>query len=103
MARQTTENIESKTRVYAGFEVFDFFFVIGYFAISYALSDLVHDRLKLPFMIFSFLMAVFLTARSTFNKKRRNYESLYFLITKDVAVYGPFAAGEGRDVWKKEG
>lgn len=96
MARQTTESLESKTRVYAGFEVFDFFFVIGYFAISYALSDLVHDRLKLPFMIFSFLMAVFLTAKSTFNKKRRNYESLYFLIMKDISTYRPYMYQEER-------
>ena len=38
VARQTTESLESKTRVYAGFEVFDLFFVMGYLMISYGLS-----------------------------------------------------------------
>ena len=96
MARQTTESLESKTRVYAGFEVFDLFFVMGYLMISYGLSDLVHDRLKIPFMIFSFLIAVFLTTKSTFNKKRRNYESIYFLIMKDVSTYRPYLHEEER-------
>ena len=45
-------------------------------------------------MIFSVLMAIFLTAKSTFNKNRRNYESLYFLLTKDDSTYRPFRLEE---------
>ena len=98
-----TDGVESKVKVAAGIEIFDCFFVLGALGLAYMLRSFVHEYLQVPFLIFTVLMAVFLTARSTFNKKRRNYESLFFLITKDVAVYGPFAAGEGRDVWKKEG
>lgn len=90
MATITTDSIESKTKVKGNFEVFDLFFMLGYVGISYGLMGMVHETLHIPFMIFSFLMAGFLTMKSTFNKKRRNYESLYFLISKDLTVYRPF-------------
>lgn len=92
--RTTTQSIESKTKVWGSIEIFDFFFIGGYTGLSYALSSMVHDRLKVFFMIFSVLMAIFLTAKSTFNKNRRNYESLYFLLTKDDSTYRPFRLEE---------
>ena len=98
MARVTTESIESKTKVTGIFEVFDLFFVLGYISISYVLMrSLVHPKLEVLFMIFSFLMAGFLTFRSSLNKKRRNFESLYFLLTKDECVYKPYINGEDCD------
>lgn len=92
--RTTTQSIESKTKVWGNIEIFDFFFVIAYFGLSYSLSSLVHDKLRVFFMIFSVLMAIFLTAKSTFNKNRRNYESLYFLLKKDDSTYRPFRLEE---------
>lgn len=98
MARVTTESIESKTKVKGNFEVFDLFFILAYISVSYALmGTLVHQKLQPFFMLFSALMAGFLTWRSSFNKKRRNFESLYFLITRDVAVYLPFFTSEDKD------
>ena len=92
--RTTTQSIESKTKVWGNIEIFDFFFIGGYIGISYALSSMVHDKLRVIYMIFSVVMAIFLTAKSSFNKNRRNYESLYFLLTKDVSTYKPFRLEE---------
>ncbi len=90
----TTQSFESKTTVYRNIEIFDFFFVGTYTFFSYSLTLIVHERLRLLFMIFSILMAVFLTSKSSFNKNRRNFESLYFLLTKDESTYRPFRMRE---------
>lgn len=91
------EEIESPSKVTKRIEIFDFFFVVFYMVICIGLKSMVSERLSIPFLIFSFFMAIFLTGKSLYNKKRRNYESLYFLLTKDRVVYKPFISGEDRD------
>ena len=88
------EEIESPSKVTKRIEIFDFFFVIFYMVICIGLKSMISERLSIPF---SFLMAIFLTSRSLYNKKRRNYESLYFLLTRDRAVYRPFISEEDED------
>ena len=78
MARTvTTDSIESRTSVAFGYDVWDLFFLMFYIAL-------------IAYIIFSVLVAIFLTTRSTLNKRRKNYESLYFLISKDISTYRPF-------------
>lgn len=100
-ANTITDGVESKVRVTANIEIFDFFFVLGAAGLAYMMRGFVHEKLQIPFFLFTVLLAVFLTARSTFNKKRRNFESLYFLIMKDESVYKPIAAGEEM-FWKRK-
>lgn len=88
--KTTTETIESKTKVFGNFDVFDMFFVALYIFFSYGLRIYVHPTLRVAFFIFSAAVAVFLITPSTGNKKRKNYESIYFLIAKDIKVYRPF-------------
>ena len=76
------------------FEVWDLFFMIAYVGMSYAMMSMVADQLHIPFLLFSTATALFLTKKSSFNKKRRNYESLYFLLTKDETVYHPWIREE---------
>jgi hypothetical protein len=98
--RKTTEAIESSPKVGRSFYVFDFFFVFVYVAVSFSLKSLVHERLQIPYMIFSFLVAIFLTIKSTGNKKRRNFESIYFLLKKDINVYRPYIIKEDLEATK---
>ena len=77
-----TQNIESPNKVAKFIYVFDFFFLIGYMGVTFSLASLVHKKLHLIFYIFSFLMAIFLTSKSTYNKGRRNYESIYLCCKK---------------------
>lgn len=93
-SKVTTQSFESKTRVWGNIEVFDFFFIGTYTFFAYSFISNVHEKLRVTYMIFSVLMAVFLTSKSSFNKNRRNYESLYFLLKKDETTYRPFRAGE---------
>ena len=85
-----TEEIESPTKATKHIEVRDLFFFLGYLTCALAFRDLVHDRLQIPYIIFSALIATFLTMKSVFNKKRRNYESIYLLISRFFSdgIYG---------------
>jgi uncharacterized membrane-anchored protein YitT (DUF2179 family) len=91
-----TEDIESPAKVAKGIEIFDFFFLLIYIGISFVLMNMVHGTLKAPFMIFSLLVAIFLTSKSRFNKKRRNFESIILFIQRDKEVYQPFIE-EGKE------
>lgn len=90
----TTTKIESDNRVFGSYDAWDFLFMIVVVMISYGLKLYVHPKLRMPFIIFNFLIALFLTSKSGYNKRRKNYESLYFLINKDLTTYRPFFARE---------
>ena len=90
----TTESIESKTKVFGNFDVFDLFFVMLYVFLCYGLRIYVHPMLRVAFLVFSAAVAVFLISPSLGNKKRKNYESIYFLLARDVTVYHPFVRKE---------
>ena len=93
-AQTITEGVESKIKVTSRFELFDFIFLFGGIAFAFITKIFVHEHLVPFYYVYCFLMAAFLTARSPFNKRRRNFESLYFLIIKDVAIYRPHVARE---------
>lgn len=82
-----TEEIESPNRVFKNVDALDFFFVLSYMAITYALKAMVHPSLHLPYYIFSLLCCIFLTCRSAFNRKRRNLESIFLLLKHNTSVY----------------
>lgn len=92
----TTTSIESSNRVFGSYDVWDFLFIMIYVMISYGLRLYVHPSLRIPFFIFTFVVAFFLTSKSGLNKRRKNYESLYFLITADLAAYRPYLNEEER-------
>ncbi|MGF6376707.1 hypothetical protein M2140_001785 [Clostridiales Family XIII bacterium PM5-7] len=95
-----TEDIDSPNKVTKNVDVFDFFFVIVYMGVSFAMMSLVNSKFKIVFMIFSLFIAVFLTSRSYFNKRRRNYESIILMLGRDDRVYRPFQQKEEN---KKDG
>lgn len=94
----TTTKIESDNRVFGTYDVWDFFFIAIYSMLSYGLRIYVHPTLRIPFFIFTVVIAFFLTSKSSLNKRRKNYESLYFLITSDIKTYRPFIAKKEGDI-----
>lgn len=89
-----TEEIESANKVSKYFDVFDLMFVICYMAISYALASMVSEKLLAFFMIFSLLMSIALVSKSPFNRNRRTFESIYFMLSNDREVYSPIYIDE---------
>ena len=53
------------------------------------LGNIVNELLIVPYYIFSGLVAVFLTVKSNWNVKRRNWESLFIFLRRDTEVYKP--------------
>lgn len=83
------KDIKSETKVSKNIYIYDFFFILIYMSVSLVLANLVHPSLKIVFFIYSLVMAVFLTAKSYYNKKRRNYESIMIMLRRDKESYTP--------------
>lgn len=83
------KDIKSETKVSKNIYIYDFFFILIYMTVSLVLANLVHPSLKLVFYVYSLGMAVFLTAKSYYNKKRRNYESVMIMLRRDKGLYAP--------------
>lgn len=89
-----TEQIESPNKVNKHIEVKDFFFVLAYIGVTIAFMDYVHEALKVIYFMFSLSCSIFLTTKSAFNKRRRNYESIFLLLARDENVYMPIYGGK---------
>ena len=85
-----TEDIESPGKVSKNIDAFDFIFVLAYIGVSFVLMSMVHSHLRAIFMIFSGSIAIFLTCRSPFNRRRRNYESIILMLKRDISIYKAF-------------
>ena len=83
------KDIKSETKVSKNIYIYDFYFILIYMSVSLVLANLVHPSLKIVFFIYSLGMAVFLTAKSYYNKKRRNYESVMIMLRRDKESYSP--------------
>ncbi len=83
------KEIKSETKVYKNLYLFDLFFVVIYFAISLVIGTVVHEKMKFAFYVYSVFWALFLTAKSRTNRKRRNYESILLFLRRDKEIYYP--------------
>lgn len=81
------DETKSQTKVHGNIYLFDFFFILIYFAVSGVLGTAVSDTIRVPYYIFSILTALWLTSRSKSNKRRRNYEALILFLRRDKNVY----------------
>lgn len=96
------KEIKSETKVYKNLYLFDLFFVIIYFAVSFVLGEAVHEKLRMAFYIFSIFWALFLTAKSRTNRRRRNFESIILFLRRDKEIYYPIL-NRSKATKKKEG
>lgn len=89
MQHVVVQDIKSETKVGKSIYLFDFFFLLTYGAVTFLFGNVVHSILRVPFYIFSGSCAIFLTMKSSWNKKRRNWESLFLYLRKDRNIYYP--------------
>lgn len=83
------QDIKAETKIGKNMFLFDFFFLLVYAAVTLLFANLVHTMLRIPFYIFSACCGIFLTAKSSWNKRRRNWESMLLFLRKDRQIYFP--------------
>ncbi|WP_411328668.1 DUF5592 family protein [Anaerofustis stercorihominis] len=98
----TTESIKSENRVIGSYDVYDFLAILVILMFTYFFRIYVHPSLRAAYIIFSLAISFFLVSKSGLNKKRKNYESVYFFLTKDISVYRPFYIKEKVNEKEKE-
>lgn len=83
------KEIKSPAKVNKWLYLQDLIFIVAYFGISYAFSTLIYSTLVIPYLIYSAIMGLILTAPSMYNPKRRNWESILLLLRRDTIIYKP--------------
>lgn len=69
---------------------FDLAFIGAIMLGSLIFSFLVYPIFKIPYFLFCFFLATYLTAKSKTNPKRRNFQAIYYAITRNRYVYRRF-------------
>lgn len=81
------KEIRSETKVSKNIYLFDLFFILIYFSVSFLFGSAVHPVLKVPYYIWSLFWAVILTSKSFTNRDRRVIESFILFLKRDKDTY----------------
>lgn len=93
---KAAKELNSESYVGLWFYAKDFFFILGYIALTKMLSSFVSSSFKWMYYIYSAICAIILTAPSYFNKKRRTYQSVLIFLHKEKKVFHPITQREVR-------
>lgn len=84
-----TKEIESQTKVHGKIYAYDFIFLVIYGIMTFIFKSLVNEHLLILYYLFSAIMAIILTSSSTFNRQRRNYQSILIYLKRSDVLYRP--------------
>lgn len=84
-----TNELKSEPKVGGKVFISTFYFLMFYGIVFYNLKIFVHERLMIPYAIFSVVTGVFLTMPSVFNHRRKIYQSIIIYLRRDKTVYRP--------------
>ena len=84
-----TNELKSEPKVGVKVFISTFYFLMFYGIVFYNLKIFVHERLMIPYTIFSVVTGIFLTMPSIFNRKRKVYQSIVLYLQRDKTVYRP--------------
>jgi len=84
------QDLRAKSQIIKGINIADFMFVITIFFLGYLLSaqlKLVVSPLIVPFNIFNALTATIMVLPSPWNKQKKIYESILYMLLNDKYTY----------------
>ena len=85
-----TQELKSRTQINKWLYLSDMLFAVAYCACaSFMFGSLVHQSLHIPYYIFNGALGLGLTFHSPFNKGKRMFQSLYYLLLGDRFLYKP--------------
>ncbi len=88
------QELRTKTKLYRFIYLSDLLFIMAYVAVMNFFSLFVAKEISALYFIFNILVSISLTAPSPFNKQKKMYHSLLYLIIKDKWVYKPVVEKE---------
>lgn len=82
-----TKEIQSETKIWKSLSLQDFAFLVIGIAGALILKGRVHSRLEMPFLLFSIVILLFLSMKSSTNPGRRNWQRLVLSFMKEDIVF----------------
>lgn len=90
------KELKSKPRI-AGIYFRDIAFIVVYWVIFYMFANNVANPVRIPYLIFNAIVAIFLIMPSRWNNGKRIWHLIIFLAKKDRSVYKPICVDERSD------
>ncbi|WP_294363789.1 DUF5592 family protein [uncultured Clostridium sp.] len=81
------KQIRSLTKLTKSIYLYDLAFIGIFMCISWILDFYVYKPLLVPYFIFMFIMAIYFRGFSTINPKKRNYQSIYYILVRNRKTY----------------
>lgn len=85
-------DFRAKAQVYRGVTLVDFLVIIFMGLIGYLISNQAHlvaESWSTAFNIYNVCVAVFLVIPSSWNRGKKNYQSIYYMLIRDRHIYHP--------------
>lgn len=90
------KELKSPTKI-AGIYFKDIAFLIIYWVVFYTFSNNVANPVRIPYLIFNLIVAVFLIMPSKWNNGKRMWQLIIFILKKDRKTYKPICTNERSD------
>lgn len=87
------KELKSPPRI-AGIYFRDIAFIIVYWVIFYMFANNVANPVRIPYLIFNAIVAIFLIMPSRWNNGKRVWHLMAFIVKKDRLVYMPICVDE---------
>ncbi|MCM1219450.1 MAG: DUF5592 family protein [Lachnospiraceae bacterium] len=94
------KELKSPPRI-AGIYFKDIAFLIVYWVLFYTFANNVANPVRLPYLIFNFIVAILLIMPSRWNNGKRMWQLIIFILKKDRMVYKPISVDERSDDFDK--
>ena len=88
------KELKSPIKVTKFLYLFDILFVLLFMGLSILFGSLVNEKIIFLYYIFSLAVAIILISKSTFNPRKRIYETILYLFKRDGKVYKPITKGD---------
>ncbi|MBS6502191.1 MAG: hypothetical protein KH415_11275 [Clostridium sp.] len=83
LPKQIKTSMKFTKNIYA----YDLVFLLVFMCLSWIIDFFVYKPLLIPYYIFMFCMAIFLRGHSHINPKKRNFQSIYYILVRNRKAY----------------
>ena len=81
------KEIKSAMKITKSLYAYDLVFLVCFMCFAWLLDILVYKPLLVPYYIFMFIMGLYLRGNSLINPKKRNFQSIYYIVIRDRKSY----------------
>lgn len=98
MRYKMIKEIKTETKVLKFIYLFDVIFLVAWIAVGLMIKNIVYTDLQTVFLVVHIIFGLIVRANSPYNKQKKIYEAVSFLIKKNRNVYKPITVDKKPEI-----